>query len=122
MIHVVAIITAKPGNREKILEAFRANVPAVHAENGCIEYGPATDADGVGSFQTKFGPDTFLVLEKWESLDHLKAHAGSPHMAAYGAKTKEASIGAAIRACSDCRDGADWRSIAACDHACITCV
>jgi quinol monooxygenase YgiN len=89
MIHVVAIITAKPGNREAILEAFRANVPAVHAEAGCIEYGPATDADGVGSFQTKFGPDTFLVLEKWESLDHLKAHAGSPHMAAYGAKTKD---------------------------------
>jgi len=89
MIHVVAIITAKPGNREKILEAFRANVPAVHAEDGCIEYGPATDADGVGSFQTKFGSDTFLVLEKWESLDHLKAHAASPHMAAYGAKTKD---------------------------------
>jgi quinol monooxygenase YgiN len=89
MIHVVAIITAKPGNRETILEAFRANVPAVHAEAGCIEYGPAVDADGVGGFQTKFGPDTFLVIEKWESLDHLKAHAGSPHMAAYGAKTKD---------------------------------
>ncbi len=89
MIHVVAIITAKPGQRAAILEAFRANVPAVHAEAGCIEYGPATDAEGVGSFQTKFGPDTFLVIEKWESLDHLKAHAGSPHMAAYGAKTKD---------------------------------
>ena len=78
-----------PDKREAILEAFRANVPAVHAEEGCIEYGPATDADGVGAFQTKFGPDTFLVIEKWESLDHLKAHAGSPHMAAYGAKTKD---------------------------------
>lgn len=89
MIHVVAIITAKPGQRDAILEAFRANVPAVHAESGCIEYGPAVDADGVGGFQTKFGPDTFVVLEKWESLDHLKAHAGSPHMAAYGAKTKD---------------------------------
>ena len=89
MIHVVAIITAKPGQRGAILEAFKANMPAVHAEDGCIEYGPATDADGVGSFQTKFGPDTFLVIEKWESLDHLKAHAGSPHMAAYGAKTKD---------------------------------
>jgi quinol monooxygenase YgiN len=89
MIHVVAIITAKPGQREAILTAFRANVPAVHAEAGCIEYGPATDAEGVGSFQTKFGADTFLVLEKWESLDHLKAHGASPHMAAYGAKTKD---------------------------------
>jgi quinol monooxygenase YgiN len=89
MIHVVAVITAKPGNRDAILEAFRANMPAVHAEAGCIEYGPAVDADGVGGFQTKFGPDTFVVLEKWESLDHLKAHAAAPHMAAYGAKTKD---------------------------------
>ncbi|PPQ31161.1 putative quinol monooxygenase [Rhodopila globiformis] len=89
MIHVVAIITAKPGKREEILEAFRANVPAVHAEAGCIEYGPAIDAEGMGSFQTKFGPDTFLVLEKWESVDHLNAHAATPHMKAYGAKTKD---------------------------------
>lgn len=89
MIYVVAIITAKPGKRDAILEAFRANVPAVHAEAGCIEYGPATDAEGVGPFQTKFGADTFLVIEKWESLDHLKAHAAAPHMTAYGAKTKD---------------------------------
>jgi quinol monooxygenase YgiN len=89
MIHLVAIINPKPGNREAILEAFRANMPAVHAEAGCIEYGPAVDAEGVGGFQTQFGPDTFVVIEKWESLDHLKAHAASPHMAAYGAKTKD---------------------------------
>ena len=37
MIHVVAIITAKPGMREAILKEFRANVPAVHAEQGCID-------------------------------------------------------------------------------------
>jgi len=89
MIHVVAIIKAKPGKRDAILEAFRANVPAVHAEAGCIEYGPAVDAEGAGGFQTQFGADTFVVIEKWESLDHLKAHGASPHMAAYGAKTKE---------------------------------
>ena len=86
MIHVVAIITAKPGMREAILKEFRANMPAVHAEQGCIEYGPAIDADG---FPTKFGDDTFVVIEKWESAEALKAHAASPHMAAYGAKTRE---------------------------------
>lgn len=89
MIHVVAIITAKPGMREPILEAFRANMRAVHAEKGCVEYGPTMDADGAGGIQTKFGPDTFVVIEKWESLDALKAHAASPHMAAYAAKTRE---------------------------------
>ena len=67
MIHVVAIITAKSGMRETILKEFHANMPAVHAEKGCIEYGPAIDAEGIGNFQTKFGPDTFVVIEKWEA-------------------------------------------------------
>jgi quinol monooxygenase YgiN len=89
MIHVVAIITAKPGQRDAILAAIRANLPAVRAEQGCIEYGPAIDADGIGSFQTKAGPDTVFVIEKWEDADALKAHAAAPHMAAYGAKVKD---------------------------------
>jgi quinol monooxygenase YgiN len=89
MIHVLAIITAKPGMREQILAAFRANMPAVHAEKGCIEYGPAIDAEGAGGLQAKFGAETFVVIEKWESIEALKAHAASPHMAAYAAKTRE---------------------------------
>ena len=86
MIHVLAIITAKPGKRDEILGHFRANVPAVKAEKGCIEYGAATDADGPFA---KFGPDTFVVIEKWESPEALKAHAASAHMAAYAAKTRD---------------------------------
>jgi quinol monooxygenase YgiN len=89
MIHVLAIITAKPGQRDAILAAFHANMPAVHAEAGCIEYGPAVDAEGMGGIQTRLGPDTFVVIEKWESIAALKAHAAAPHMAAYGAKTKD---------------------------------
>ena len=89
MVHVVAIITAKPGLRDEILTAFRANVPTVRAEDGCIEYGATIDAEGVGSLQARFGDDTFVVVEKWESLPALKAHAAAPHMAAYGAQTKD---------------------------------
>jgi quinol monooxygenase YgiN len=89
MIHVVAVITAKPGKREEVLRHFRANVPAVRAEKGCIEYGAAVDADAALPVQTRYGAETFVVIEKWESVDALKAHAAAPHMAAYGAKTKE---------------------------------
>ena len=89
MIHVIAVITAKPGKRAEILNAFHANVPNVHAEKGCIEYGAAIDADPALPFQKKWGDDTFLVIEKWQSMEALKAHAAAPHMAAYGAKTKE---------------------------------
>ena len=100
MIHVIAVITAKPGQREAILSEFRANMPAVCAEKGCIEYGPAIDAEGVGGFQAKFGADTFVVIEKWESLDALKAHAAAPHMAAYAARTKEMIAGRVIHVLS----------------------
>ena len=89
MVHVIAVITAKPNMRDALLQAFRANVPAVKAEAGCIEYGAAVDLEDGPGFQKKYGPDTFLAIEKWESLDALKAHAAAPHMAAYGAKTKE---------------------------------
>jgi quinol monooxygenase YgiN len=89
MIHVVAVITAKPGRREEILKAVRANVAACRAEKGCIEYGPALDAENALPFQTRIGSDTFMVIEKWDSMEALKAHAAAPHMAAYAAKVKE---------------------------------
>ena len=96
MIHVLAIITAKPGQRDAFLTAFRANMPAVHAEKGCIEYTPVVDAEGAGAIQTPLGPDTFVVIEKWETLEDLHAHAASAHMAAYADQVKDLSAGRAI--------------------------
>ena len=88
-IHVMAVITAKPGMRGKILEAFHQNSPIVHEEQGCIEYVATVDASDVGALQTKFGDDTFVVVEKWKSLATLNDHATSPHMAAYAQKTTD---------------------------------
>jgi len=96
MIHVIAILTAKPGQRDEVLRHFRANVPAVRAEKGCIEYGAAIDSEPALAFQKPVGADTFIVVEKWESLDALKAHAAAPHMAAYGAKVKDLLAGRII--------------------------
>ena len=53
MIHVVAIITAKPGQRETVLAAFRDNLAAVRAEAGCVEYVPVVDAEGGPSHTTQ---------------------------------------------------------------------
>lgn len=89
MVHVLAVVTTKPGMRGRVLEKFNANVPAVRAEDGCIEYGATIDHADAGDVQTKFGDETFVVVEKWASLDALKAHIKAPHMAAYGAKVKD---------------------------------
>ncbi|MZR30211.1 putative quinol monooxygenase [Sneathiella litorea] len=88
-VNVIAMITTKPGKRADVLAAFKANVPAVHAEEGCIEYNAVIDMDGVGGFQAELGENSFAVIEKWESMDALMAHAKSDHMKAYGAKTKD---------------------------------
>jgi quinol monooxygenase YgiN len=96
MIHVIAVITAKPGQRAAVLEAFNANVPAVRAEQGCIEYGAAVDMPDGPAFQVKYGADAFVVVEKWDSMDALKAHGAAPHMVAYGARTKELVASRAI--------------------------
>jgi quinol monooxygenase YgiN len=89
MINVVAIIVTKPGLRAQVLELAAANRPAVRAEAGCIEYAATIDAADMPTSKATFGPDTFVVIEKWESLAALQAHAVAPHMVAYGAKTKD---------------------------------
>jgi quinol monooxygenase YgiN len=89
MIHVIAVITAKPGQREAVLRQFLDNVPNVLAEKGCIEYGAAVDAEPTLPFQTVCGPDSFFVIEKWQSIEALTAHAAASHMKAYAAKTRE---------------------------------
>ena len=97
MIHVLAFVTAKPGLREEVLGHFRANMAAVHAEQGCIEYQPVVDAQEGGAMQEPLGDDTFIVIEKWATLADLAAHAASSHMAAYGAKVKDLLAGRTIR-------------------------
>ncbi len=89
MIHVIAIITTQPGRRDDVLEIFSANVPNVLAEQGCLEYQATVDAVPGPQVQTPFGADTFVVVEKWESLEALQAHFKAPHMAAYADKTRD---------------------------------
>lgn len=83
MIHVLAMITTKPGKRDEVLNAFKDNIPAVLEEDGCIEYRPVVDASMAPPVQTPLGPDSFVVIEKWSSAATLEAHGKSAHMAAY---------------------------------------
>jgi len=84
MIHVVAILTAKPGKRTELLEAFLKVVPLVHAEKGCIEYQAVTDAVDAGKIQTPLGADSYMVVEKWETVGDLNTHSVAEHMIEFG--------------------------------------
>ncbi|MFK7856177.1 MAG: putative quinol monooxygenase [Granulosicoccus sp.] len=84
MIHVIAIITTLPGKRETVLKEFNAIVPLVLDETGCIEYQPVVDSEAGLGGHSEFGADTYVVIEKWESMNTLKAHSQSAHMLDYG--------------------------------------
>lgn len=102
MIHVIATITALPGQREAVLALFHQNRPAVLAEPGCIRYEAAIDVPDFGAIQTPLGDDTFVIIECWESGDALKAHAASAHMAEYGRNTKPLLAGRVINVLQPC--------------------
>jgi quinol monooxygenase YgiN len=89
VIHVIATITTAPGQRNELLAEFRRLVPAVRAEAGCIEYGPAVDLPTGLPLQAPSRDDVVMVVEKWTDVDALKAHLGAPHMTDYRERVKD---------------------------------
>jgi quinol monooxygenase YgiN len=89
MIHVIATIEVKPGKREAFLAEFHRIVPLVHAEAGCIEYGPTVDVASGLLVQGPLRENIAVIVEKWASLDALKAHTQAPHMADYRIAVKD---------------------------------
>ena len=97
MIHVLAIITARPGQRDAVLEAFRANRPNVLAEDGCIEYAPTIDVPTGIAAQGGVRENVATIVEKWESLAALEAHLVAPHMQEYRGRVKDMVVGSSLQ-------------------------
>ena len=87
-VSVLAAVRVKSGQVEQFLEIFRANVPNVLAEDGCLEYAPSIDVDS-GMAAQELAPEGVTILERWESLDALKAHSVAPHMLAYREQVRD---------------------------------
>ena len=79
MINVVASIKVAEGRREDFIKIFLELMPKVHQENGCVEYFPAIDVASDLEVQD-IDINCVTVLEKWQTLDALKAHLAAPHM------------------------------------------
>ena len=72
-------------------------MPLVIAEDGCIDYGPATDIDSGMAGLPAVRDDVVTVIEKWDDLPALKAHLAAPHMLTYRDKVKDLVVGTEIR-------------------------
>jgi quinol monooxygenase YgiN len=97
MIHVIASISTAPGRRDEVLRLFRALVPQVLAEAGCIEYGTAVDLENAIDGQPAARPDMVTVVEKWQDPAALRAHLAAPHMQQFRQSVKELVGGVEIR-------------------------
>jgi quinol monooxygenase YgiN len=89
MIHVIATIDVAPGRREAVLAEFHRIVALVRAEAGCLEYGPAVDVPSGIASQVPLRDNVVTVVEKWQNLDALRAHATAPHMLEYRSRVKD---------------------------------
>ncbi|HVD28640.1 MAG TPA: putative quinol monooxygenase [Mycobacteriales bacterium] len=69
---VVATITPKPDQVEAVREAILAAVPKVHAEPGCELYA------------VHEGKGHFVMVERWESPEALKAHGSAEALTTLG--------------------------------------
>lgn len=96
MVIVIATVQCQPGHRKDFLREFRQIVPAVLAEEGCIEYGPTVDASTDLENQN-LDDNRVTIVEKWESLETLKAHLVAPHMLEYRPKVKDFVAAAELR-------------------------
>ena len=70
MIKVTSRRTIKPEHVDEVLEGYKEMVEETRKEKGCISY---------ELFRDVHDPNTFVMVEEWESLDNQDFHAATPH-------------------------------------------
>jgi quinol monooxygenase YgiN len=81
---VVATITPKPYQVDAVREAILAAVPQVHDEPGCELYA------------VHEGRGEFVMVERWESADALKAHGTAEALTTLGGQLADKLAGAPV--------------------------
>ena len=76
MIIVIARAEFDPARLEELEPALNAMMRATWEESGCLSYSMAIESRELG---------ICTVVERWADEAALKAHFGTPHMAAFNA-------------------------------------
>jgi quinol monooxygenase YgiN len=74
MIVVQVEVVIEPGSADQVRDAVAKMEQATRREPGCLKYAFSVDVTDPGMVR---------VTERWESLDAIKAHLASPHMAEF---------------------------------------
>ncbi len=88
MIYVVVTMKIAKGRMEEFLAACEEVRPHVLREKGCLGYEHTREVESPLGIQEPIDPDRITLVERWESLADLEAHAKAPHMAPFAARVK----------------------------------
>jgi quinol monooxygenase YgiN len=87
-IHVVAVITAKPGSEDAVRAAMQGLVAPTRDEEGCLSYSLSESASA---------PGTFVTIEEWSDPSDLDKHMETEHIkGALGVLGSELAMAPAI--------------------------
>lgn len=73
----IAILKAKPGQRDQLRESLLALIEPTRAEKGCLDY---------VLFELRGEPGTFYMREAFTSSAALELHKATPHFQAFAAR------------------------------------
>ena len=97
MLHVIVTMRIKEGMMPDFLAACAELRPQVLREAGCHAYEYTRDSASPLGRPVPVEADRITLLERWESMEALKAHLETPHMKAAGAKMKDMRVSSEIR-------------------------
>ena len=75
-VQVVAVVVARAGQADAVVQAIRTIVAATQGEAGCRSYVPHRDVQD---------PNRFVFIEHWDSQEALDTHNRTPHLQAFAA-------------------------------------
>lgn len=80
---IIARIVAVEGKGEEAKKHLKSVIAPTLQEEGCFQY---------DLHQDPRKPEVFFFYERWESMEHLKAHGASSHIAQMKENTKDCII------------------------------
>ena len=91
MIYVIASIHIRKGRVAEFMKILKENIPNVLEEKGCVEYAATIDV-ATDLPPQEINENMVTIVEKWVSLEDLRAHLSAPHMLSYKDKVKDIVI------------------------------
>jgi len=88
VVYVVVTMRIVKGGMDEFLKACEEVRTHVLREKGCLGYEHTREIPSLLGIQEPVDPDRITLVERWESMADLEAHAKAPHMAPFAARVK----------------------------------